>query len=170
MESLENMNGTETVIIPDGNQNKTIRALQDGLCKDLSTALNVEGIFVAPMFPLYVRFDREEVTLANCKEITSATLTGFKTEGAKIFLLAQVQGKELNATGKIEIARLVAAGDRQAVEEAPKKAVAELLAKAGGQLPIKLCVFKAAEVSFTQEKDTQTWALQKEKWVKPAKK
>lgn len=167
------MNNLENVIIPDGNQNKEIRNLQQELCGNLSQVLNQLGIYVAPIFPLYARFKQNTDISSLCKEITEATITDIKNEQERIILLASIKTKSSEIKGFMEILRLVTENGTGLQEEQAER-ITGVLQNARDKLPIKLCVFKAAEVSFSQEENAtvckHSWAVLKEKWVKPRNK
>lgn len=129
---------TETAVIPHGNEAKTIRKIQDELCRKTGAV---------PTFPLFVRFG---AGAEDIRDIESCSAEGISAGGKSIFIRASASTGRGEIRGAIQIAKDA---------EFPGRAE-------GTPASVRLPVFRVARVSFSEDRDGCEWEILSERWVK----
>ena len=180
---------SEIVIIPHPNEQKKIADLQKKLLqaaaekKDLQDSITEEKISSAgiwiPTFPLYVRgfTDRKNpddgiADLTDWKKsLRECMLTEVRADGERIMLKAEI----VTTTGKKITANLKLAEQIKIGQE--KSNVRQSAVTAAGKafgfdmtgnlpLPLRLAVFRLAQVEFTCTESRREWKVENSVWVK----
>lgn len=150
----EKGNWKEIVIIPHPNELKKIADFQRQLCARLSHG----GEIWMPCFPLYVRGWFDGGSLADLrKRICACTLKGARKEDDRIVLDAEIIAGAETMLGSMEIARKV----RKTQEDSDTAAL-----KDGEPFPMRLPVFRLAQIEFTQTDARTEWTVTESAWVK----
>ncbi len=164
---------SEIVIIPHPNEQKKIADVQKRVLLALQEGCRDESVW-APSVPLYVRdvCDAKAKKLADWKKsLRECMLTEVRADGERIVLKTEIvtaEGKKISAN--LKLAEQIRSGhekakDRQSAAAAVSKAFGSDMAERF-PLPLRLAVFRLAQVEFRSTETHTEWTVEDSIWVK----
>lgn len=141
---------SEKIVIPHGNQMKTIREIQDEICRKVH--------FFYPCSHFFIRFE-ENVVFDSILSIIIEEITLIDSD---VFLTASMNSGNRKFHGKIFLGSHLNDTDN-------KKILFENFSFSEKKLPFILPVFKIANAVISDGKNSLQWKIISEKWVKAKK-
>ena len=164
---------SETVIIPHPNEQKKLSDLQKIILNTIEKEIRQreenmapaeDREIWAPSFPLYVNgFSENEENSKNLaewkREIQGCRLTNLRLEKDRIFLEADIKGKDKNFSGLLQLACRIEGNEKTDINK-------DIFEKAQTFFPLLLPVFRLAAVDFTEEDCHREWTVRDSVWIK----